>query len=154
MMVGKNLSLPALRTLPNRRQEQPDPGTLTAVRSHLQQLRRSAGYKSQEEFAAALGLAAEFAKDTVGRWERGQANFSISSLARICRLLNVSADQLLNLPPRPVTGFCVIRKDYLDRLRSHLQAALDAIDIVQSKSDPSRVTPPLAPPDLQGESDG
>lgn len=56
----------------------------------IKDLRKSAGL-SQAELAFRLGL---FQKD-VSRWESGTHSPQAETLARLCKALNVSADELL-----------------------------------------------------------
>ncbi len=52
--------------------------------------------ESQKAFARRLGVA----NTTLSRWTRGENEPDMASLAEICRLTDVSADEILGLPPR------------------------------------------------------
>lgn len=71
--------------------------------TRLRELRESAGYKSQQAFADAFGVA----QSTVGGWEAGKREPNYETTMRLARFFDVSVDDLLGLtdertaPPEP-----------------------------------------------------
>lgn len=67
----------------------------------LQQVRRAAGL-SQEQLGELIGMS----RQAVSKWETGQAAPDIGTLALLCGVLGVSADELLGreAPPRQAEG--------------------------------------------------
>ena len=69
----------------------------------LRELRESAGYKSQQAFADAFGVA----QSTVGGWEAGKREPNYETTMRLARFFDVSIDELLDIaneraaPPEP-----------------------------------------------------
>jgi transcriptional regulator with XRE-family HTH domain len=53
---------------------------------------------SQEQVAEQLGISRP---QTVGDWEKGESNFSIDALRRLCGIYKVSADWVLGLSENP-----------------------------------------------------
>ena len=62
------------------------------IGENIKNARKSAGV-SQKELAEHLGV---YQKD-VSRWENGERTPSLEVFARICKTLNVSADELLEI---------------------------------------------------------
>ena len=75
-------------------------------RIQLKKDRELSKYKSQSAFAEALGVS----QSTVGNWEAGTREPSISMILKIANLLNVSVDELLcnematSLKPKLICG--------------------------------------------------
>lgn len=71
--------------------------------TRLRELRESAGFKSQQAFADAFGVA----QSTVGNWEAGKREPNYETTMRLARFFGVSIDNLLGLEikkdPAPVT---------------------------------------------------
>lgn len=71
--------------------------------TRLRELRESAGYKSQQAFADAFGVA----QSTVGGWEAGKREPNYETTMRLARFFGVSIDYLLGLgtekEPTPVS---------------------------------------------------
>lgn len=71
--------------------------------TRLRELRESAGFKSQQAFADAFGVA----QSTVGNWEAGKREPNYETTMRLARFFGVSIDNLLGLEikkdPTPVT---------------------------------------------------
>lgn len=61
--------------------------------TRLRELRESAGYKSQQSFADAFGVA----QSTVGNWEAGKREPNYETTMRLARFFGVSIDSLLGL---------------------------------------------------------
>lgn len=59
----------------------------------LRELRESAGYKSQQAFADAFGVA----QSTVGGWEAGKREPNYDTTMRLARFFGVSIDELLDI---------------------------------------------------------
>lgn len=59
--------------------------------SMLKKLRKASGYKSQQTFANAFGVA----QSTVGMWEAGKREPNYETTIRLAKFLNVSIDCLL-----------------------------------------------------------
>lgn len=70
--------------------------------TRLRELREAAGYKSQQAFADAFGVA----QSTVGGWEAGKREPNYETTMRLARFFGVSIDNLLGLEikkdPAPV----------------------------------------------------
>ena len=68
----------------------------------LQQVRKAAGL-SQEQLGDLIGMS----RQAVSKWETDQAAPDIETLARLCGVLGVSADELLGreVPPRRAEGW-------------------------------------------------
>lgn len=62
----------------------------------LGQAREKAGYRSMKEFAEALGVE----PPAYRHWERGTAQPDLTTLTRICRLLDIEPNDLLPLARR------------------------------------------------------
>jgi len=62
-----------------------------ALSERLKTARVSAGYEHAKDFADALGVEAP----TYRYWERGQAQPDLTTLTRICILLNIEPNDLL-----------------------------------------------------------
>lgn len=71
--------------------------------TRLRELRESAGYKSQQAFADAFGVA----QSTVGNWEAGKREPNYETTMKLARFFGVSIDCLLGLDtkkePTPVS---------------------------------------------------
>lgn len=63
----------------------------------LRELREAAGYKSQQSFADAFGVA----QSTVGNWEAGKREPNYETTKRLARFFNVTVDYLLGLTDDP-----------------------------------------------------
>lgn len=48
---------------------------------------------TQKELAFKLGLTTT----TIANWEQGNANFSVDTLVKLCRVLNITPNQLLGI---------------------------------------------------------
>lgn len=59
--------------------------------TRLRELREAAGYKSQQAFADAFGVA----QSTVGGWEAGKREPNYETTMRLARFFGVSVDSLL-----------------------------------------------------------
>lgn len=70
--------------------------------TRLRELREATGYKSQQAFADAFGVA----QSTVGGWEAGKREPNYETTMRLARFFGVSIDNLLGLEikkdPAPV----------------------------------------------------
>ena len=66
----------------------------------LKTARAKAGYRHAKDFAEALGTEPH----TYRYWERGQSAPDLTTLTRICLLLNVDANYLLPLAGRSAAG--------------------------------------------------
>lgn len=62
-------------------------------RTRLRELREAAGYKSQQMFADAFGVA----QSTVGNWEAGKREPNYEITMRLARFFGVSIDYLLGV---------------------------------------------------------
>ena len=60
-------------------------------RFRIRELRESAGYKSQQSFADAFGIA----QSTVGNWEAGKREPNYETTIRLADFFHVSVDYLL-----------------------------------------------------------
>lgn len=79
-------------------------------RTRLRELRENAGYKSQQAFADAFGVA----QSTVGGWEAGKREPNYATTLKLANFFHVSVDYLLgqtdqkniasNQMPTPATG--------------------------------------------------
>lgn len=71
--------------------------------TRLRELREAAGYRSQQSFADAFGVA----QSTVGGWEAGKREPNYETTMRLARFFGVSIDDLLGLEtkkePAPVS---------------------------------------------------
>lgn len=71
--------------------------------TRLRELREAAGYKSQQAFADAFGVA----QSTVGGWEAGKREPNYETTMRLAQFFGVSVDYLLGhsenraIPPDP-----------------------------------------------------
>lgn len=73
---------------------------MQAFSEKLKSARVSAGYEHAKDFADALGVEAP----TYRYWERGQAQPDLTTLARICMLLDIEPNDLLPMgrkSPKP-----------------------------------------------------
>ena len=61
--------------------------------TRLRELREAAGYRSQQAFADAFGVA----QSTVGGWEAGKREPNYDTTMRLARFFGVSIDDLLGL---------------------------------------------------------
>lgn len=61
--------------------------------TRLRELREAAGYKSQQAFADAFGVA----QSTIGNWEAGKREPNYETTMRLARFFGVSIDNLLGL---------------------------------------------------------
>ena len=73
--------------------------------TRLRELREAAGYKSQQVFADAFGVA----QSTVGNWEAGKREPNYDTTMRLAHFFGVSLDYLLGSTdqkegPTPVAG--------------------------------------------------
>lgn len=59
--------------------------------TRLKELRESAGYKSQQSFADAFGVA----QSTVGGWESGKREPNYDTTIRLSKFFNVTVDSLI-----------------------------------------------------------
>lgn len=66
---------------------------MKAFAERLKKARSDAGYRHASDFAEALKIEPH----TYRYWERGQAAPDLTTLTRICRLLNVEPNDLLPL---------------------------------------------------------
>ena len=66
---------------------------------NLRQLRKTAGYKSREEFAEVLGVS----KYTFRSWETGVTTMNIEQLWQCCVALNVSPNEMLDWESPPAS---------------------------------------------------
>ena len=66
-----------------------------SLRDKLGELRRNAGYKTQDSFAQALDVSLE----TVRNWEQGKTLPEYNALLQICLLLDCSIDYLFGIIP-------------------------------------------------------
>lgn len=94
-------------------------------RVKLRELRENAGYKSQQSFADAFGVA----QSTVAGWESGKREPNYETTIRIARFFRVSLDYLLGHEdtekrPTPRDGD---RPNYSDEAMK-LAAAYDSLD--------------------------
>jgi transcriptional regulator with XRE-family HTH domain len=64
-----------------------------ALAKRLKKARKDAGFRFAREFAVALNLA----EHTYRSWERGEHMPDLTTLTRICKLLNVEPNDLLPL---------------------------------------------------------
>lgn len=62
-------------------------------RTRLRQLREDNGYKSQQAFADAFGVA----QSTVGNWEAGKRKPNHATTIRLAKFLNTSVDYLMGV---------------------------------------------------------
>ena len=79
-------------------------------RTRLRELRENAGYKSQQAFAVAFGVA----QSTVGGWEAGKREPNYATTLKLANFFHVSVDYLLGQTdqkdmastqtPTPTTG--------------------------------------------------
>lgn len=63
----------------------------TTFRTRIRELRESSGYKSQQSFADAFGVA----QSTVGNWEAGKREPNYETTLRLAQFFGVSVDYLL-----------------------------------------------------------
>lgn len=68
-------------------------GLVFVFQTQLRELREAAGYKSQQAFADAFGVA----QSTVGGWEAGKREPNYETTMRLARFFGVSVDRLLGL---------------------------------------------------------
>lgn len=84
----------------------------TLFAERLRVARARAGIKSQ----SALGRGTDLNQSRISKWERAEVPDAIEMLREICVALNVSADELLGLPPRttPPGGYWLLDQDEID----------------------------------------
>lgn len=114
--------------------------------TRLRELRESAGYKSQQAFADAFGVA----QSTVGGWEAGKREPNYETTMRLARFFDVSVDDLLGLtdertaPPEPAVPSDAAPPDpayleavqYLDGLSGEaLASALRCLQAIKALDD-------------------
>lgn len=63
----------------------------------IRELRKAAGFKSQQAFADAFGVA----QSTVGGWEAGKREPGYETTIRLAQFFNCSTDYLLGVSPFP-----------------------------------------------------
>ena len=112
----------------------------------LRELRESAGYKSQQAFADAFGVA----QSTVGGWEAGKREPNYETTMRLARFFDVSIDELLDIaneraaPPEPAVPSDAAPPDpayleavqYLDGLSGEaLASALRCLQAIKALDD-------------------
>lgn len=68
-------------------------------RTRLRELRENAGYKSQQAFADAFGVA----QSTVGGWEAGKREPNYATTLKLANFFQVSVDYLLGQSDQPNT---------------------------------------------------
>lgn len=68
-------------------------GVIIVFQTRLRELREAAGYKSQQAFADAFGVA----QSTVGGWEAGKREPNYKTTMRLASFFKVSVDNLLGL---------------------------------------------------------
>lgn len=66
-------------------------------RTKLRELREANGFRSQQSFADAFGVA----QSTVGNWEAGKREPNFETMERIANFFHVSVDHLLGRQPYP-----------------------------------------------------
>lgn len=66
-------------------------GVGTMFQTRLKELREAAGYKSQQSFADAFGVA----QSTVGNWEAGKREPNYDTTMRLAHFFGISLDYLL-----------------------------------------------------------
>lgn len=101
---------------------------MASVRANLQRLRKKRGFNDAFAFAKEIGLLGKDTRSRISRWEAGKANFSVSDLARICRVLKVSADTMLDLGPETVGNKVLVPASEIDEMHSKLQDLLRQIE--------------------------
>lgn len=89
-------------------------------RTRLRQLREDAGYKSQQAFADAFGVA----QSTVGNWEAGKREPNYETTIRLAKFLHTNVDYLLGFTeqeekPTPEDGGGPDDDEALDREFRH-----------------------------------
>ena len=66
---------------------------IIVFQTRLRELREAAGYKSQQAFADAFGVA----QSTVGNWEAGKREPNYGTTMRLAKFFGVSVDDLLGI---------------------------------------------------------
>lgn len=78
-------------------------GLIFVFQTRLRELREATGYRSQQSFADAFGVA----QSTIGNWEAGKREPNYETTMRLARFFGVSIDDLLGLEtkkePAPVS---------------------------------------------------
>ncbi len=105
--------------------------------TRLKELREGAGYKSQQAFADAFGVA----QSTVGNWEAGKREPNYETTMRLARFFGVSVDDLLGLseqrekPSTNTDGGLKVPEGY-DKLTSANRMIVDRLiaDLAKSQS--------------------
>lgn len=90
-------------------------------RTRLRELRENAGYKSQQAFADAFGVA----QSTVGGWEAGKREPNYATTLKLANFFHVSVDYLLGQSDHPNTPTAQKSKSQTTPLvsKENLQAA-------------------------------
>lgn len=85
--------------------------------TRLRELRESAGYKTQQAFADAFGVA----QSTVGGWEAGKREPNYETTMRLAKFFGVSVDDLLGVAEKkeqPLVNADEGLTEYLEELRT------------------------------------
>lgn len=115
--------------------------------TRLRELREAAGYKTQQAFADAFGVA----QSTIGNWEAGKREPNYETTMRLARFFGVSVDDLLGLADEKKPPLTDIDEGRLDsrliaRLSSLTPEETDKVDaFVQGMiaSRPDKASPPV-----------
>ena len=85
----------------------------------LKEARELRGYKSQQSFADAFGVA----QSTVGNWEAAAREPNFETMMRLANFLNVSVDYLLGLTAEKEGPLAEISEETLDaEIMAHLKS--------------------------------
>ena len=86
--------------------------------TRLKELREASGYRSQQAFADAFGVA----QSTVGGWEAGKREPNYETTIRLSRFFNVSIDYLLG------NENCLMQDEFSKLFRHNLSIELERLD--------------------------
>ena len=121
-------------------------GVIIIFQTRMKELREAAGYKSQQAFADAFGVA----QSTVGGWEAGKREPNYETTIRLALFFNVSIDYLLGYdeqkvqPPTDIDEG-LLNQGLIDRLSSltpEEQSKVDAFVQGMIASRTNKVSPP------------
>lgn len=97
------------------------------IGERLREVRRDKGW-SQKKAAAELGMSRA---NTIGEYERGEVEPSVSQIRFLCDGYGVSADVILGLPPRALREHVSVPRRDLDELQRMLRRLSDKISDLQ-----------------------
>lgn len=96
---------------------------MSTFRTRIRELRESSGYKSQQSFADAFGVA----QSTVGGWESGKREPNYETTLRLAQFFDVSVDYLLGRDDDPQQSPTRSDDELTEKDERDIEKRLDAL---------------------------